>query len=109
VDTPDNLTARLTGMQTIYLQVEGDPAQVLPVLERVTGVVRAAVADKRDGVVGYEIDSERGHDIRRDLAPAIVGHGWSLLEMRPLRMSLEEIFLHLTTEESEEEAEAAHG
>jgi ABC-2 type transport system ATP-binding protein len=109
VDTPDNLTARLTGTQTIYLQVEGDPSLVLPVLERVPGVVRVAVADKRDGVVGYEVDSERGHDVRRDLAPAVVGHDWTLLEMRPLKMSLEEIFLHLTTEESDAAPEAAHG
>ncbi len=110
VDTPDNLVSRLSGAETIYLQVEGDAGAVLPVLERVNGVLRVAVADKREGVIGYEVDSERGHDVRRQLAHTIVDHNWGLLEMRPLRMSLEEIFLHLTTEESESEAatEAAH-
>ena len=108
VDTPDNLVSRLSGAETMYLQVEGDPGAVLPVLERVNGVLRVAVADKREGVIGYEVDSERGHDVRRELAHTIVGHSWGLLEMRPLRMSLEEIFLHLTTEESEAATEAAH-
>jgi ABC-2 type transport system ATP-binding protein len=50
--------------------------------------------------VGYEVEGGQGHDIRRDLARAIVTSGWGLLEMRPLRLSLEEIFLSLTTEES---------
>jgi hypothetical protein len=39
-----------------------------------------------------------GRDIRREWPPRR-GSGWGLLELRPMRMSLEEIFLHLTTEE----------
>ena len=38
--------------------------------------------------------------MRRELAAAIVGGGWGLLELRPMRMSLEDIFLSLTTEEN---------
>ena len=45
------------------------------------------------------MDSEAGRDVRRELAAAVVGRGWGLLEMRPMRMSLEEIFLHVTTED----------
>jgi ABC-2 type transport system ATP-binding protein len=104
VDTPDNLTARLKGSETMYVQVEGDSAVVLSTLERLPGVTRVTVADRRDGVAGYEVDSDRGHDVRRELARAIVGHDWGLLELRPMRMSLEEIFLHLTTEEQPTEA-----
>jgi ABC-2 type transport system ATP-binding protein len=50
--------------------------------------------------VGYEVESERGHDVRRELARAVVTSGWGLLELRPMRMSLEEIFLSLTTDET---------
>ncbi len=104
VDTPDNLTARLKGSETMYVQVEGDSAVVLSTLERLPGVTRVTVADRRDGVAGYEVDSERGHDVRRELARAVVSHDWGLLELRPMRMSLEEIFLSLTTEEQPTEA-----
>jgi hypothetical protein len=38
----------------------------------------------------------------RDLAQAVVGGGWGLLEMRPMHMSLEDIFLSLTTDEAPE-------
>jgi ABC-2 type transport system ATP-binding protein len=46
--------------------------------------------------------------VRRELAAAVVGRGWGLLELRPMRMSLEEIFLHLTTEDTAAAAEVAH-
>ena len=99
VDTPDNLTSRLRGSETMYLQVDAQGADAAAVLQRVTGVKRVAVADTKQQVVGFEIDSEKGHDVRRELAAAVVGRGWGLLEMRPMRMSLEEIFLHVTTED----------
>jgi ABC-2 type transport system ATP-binding protein len=100
VDTPDNLTARLRGSETMYLQVDADGADAAAVLGRVAGVTRIVEADRRDGMVGYEIDSESGRDVRRDLARAVISGGWGLLEMRPMRMSLEDVFLSLTTEEA---------
>jgi ABC-2 type transport system ATP-binding protein len=99
VDTPDNLTARLRGSETMYLQVDAAGADAGPAIARINGVTRVAEADKRDGRVGYEVESEQGHDVRRDLARTVVTNGWGLLELRPLRISLEEIFLSLTTEE----------
>jgi ABC-2 type transport system ATP-binding protein len=109
VDTPDNLTSRLRGSETMYLQVDSAGADVASVLQRVSGVTRVAVADSKQQIVGYEVDSEAGRDVRRELAAAIVGRGWGLLEMRPMRMSLEEIFLHVTTEETPATAAAAEG
>jgi ABC-2 type transport system ATP-binding protein len=100
VDTPDNLTARLRGSEAMYVQVEANAADVKMALERVPGVTRVAVADTRGPVTGFEVDSEAGHDVRRALASAIVSPGWGLLELRPMRMSLEEIFLSLTTEDA---------
>ncbi len=101
VDTPDNLTARLRGSQTMYVQVDAQGADVAGALHGVGGVTRIVEADRRDGVVGFEVESERGRDVRRDLAQTIVTSGWGLLELRPLRISLEEVFLSLTTEETE--------
>jgi ABC-2 type transport system ATP-binding protein len=100
VDTPDNLTARLRGSETLYIQVDASGADPAPVLARVAGVTRVVEADRRDGVVGFEVESERGEDVRRDLARAAVSGGFGLLELRPMRMSLEQIFLSLTTEET---------
>jgi ABC-2 type transport system ATP-binding protein len=99
VDTPDNLTSRLRGAETLYVQVDAAGADVSTSLGRIPGVTRVSVSDRRDGVLGYEIEGSRDVDVRRDLARAIVTSGWGLLELRPTRVSLEEVFLSLTTED----------
>jgi ABC-2 type transport system ATP-binding protein len=98
VDTPANLTARLRGTETIYVQVETNGTDVAGALARVHGVERVVEADRRDGIVGFEVESGRT-DIRRELARTVVNGGWGLLELRPSRISLEEVFLSLTTED----------
>ncbi len=109
VDTPDNLTARLRGSETLYVQVDAAGAgsdAASAALGRVAGVTRVVESDRRNGHVGFEVESESGRDIRRDLAKAVVSGGWGLLELRPMRMSLEEIFLSLTTDEAKAEEKA---
>jgi ABC-2 type transport system ATP-binding protein len=100
VDTPDNLTARLRGSETMFIQVHAPGADVAQALSGVPGVTRAAASTTESGLTNVEVDSEKGRDVRRDLASAIVTRGWGLLELRPMRMSLEDIFLSLTTEDA---------
>jgi len=107
VDTPRNLTARLQGSETLYVQIDANGGDPSAALRRVPGVNRIAEADRTADIIGYEVESERGRDIRRDLARAIVGSNWGLLELRPMRMSLEEIFLSLTTEDLASQPAAA--
>jgi len=103
VDTPSNLTRRLRGSETMFVQVDGEhAAEARTALERVPGVVRVAPSDGQPAA--FEIESESGRDVRPDLARAVVQGGWALLELRPMRMSLEEIFLSLTTEDLPVEA-----
>jgi ABC-2 type transport system ATP-binding protein len=100
VDTPENLTSKLRGSETLYVQVDSGGANVAGALETISGVTKVSLTETRGSVNAFEINSEAGRDVRRELSSAIVNRGWGLLELRPLRMSLEEIFLHLTTEES---------
>ena len=99
VDTPDNLTARLRGSETMYIQIDANGLDASGALRRVPGVTRVVESDRREPAVGYEVESERGHDVRRELARIVVSSGWGLLELRPMRISLEDIFLSLTTDE----------
>jgi ABC-2 type transport system ATP-binding protein len=107
VDTPQNLTTRLRGSETMYVQVDASGQDAAGALARVAGVSHVTESDRHDGAVGYEVETERGHDVRRELARTIVTNGWGLLELRPLRMSLEDIFLSLTTEDASAGAPAA--
>ena len=111
VDTPANLTARLHGSETMYVQIDAPGADAQDVLAAVPGVTQVSISDSRDTITGFEVASETGRDIRRDLAAAVVGRSWGLLELRPMRMSLEEIFLQVTTQDtaaSDTLAEPAH-
>jgi gliding motility-associated transport system ATP-binding protein len=107
VDTPDNLTARLKGSATMYVQLDAAGADAGAVLAAVPGVTRVTVVERHEGAhaaVAYEVESAPEIDIRRELAHAIVTRGWGLLELRPVRLSLEDVFLQVTTEEIPEEA-----
>jgi ABC-2 type transport system ATP-binding protein len=111
VDTPDNLTSRLQGGGSLYVEVDSMGADAQTVLTSIAGVTGVTVSEKRGPAIGYEVATAPDRDVRRDLASTVVGRGWGLLELRPMRMSLEEIFLSLTTEETEAPtaaAEAAH-
>ena len=100
VDTPANLTARLRGSETMYLQVVAPGADVTPALSAIPGITRVKAEMAEGGLASIEVDSEHGRDVRRELAATIVHQGWGLLELRPMRMSLEDIFLSLTTEDA---------
>jgi ABC-2 type transport system ATP-binding protein len=100
VDTPDNLTDRLQGTQTLYLQIEADPGtDLVAALGTVPGVTRVTAVDQRERITGVEVECQRGEDRRRELAQLVVTSQWGLLELRPTRLTLEEIFLQLTTDE----------
>jgi ABC-2 type transport system ATP-binding protein len=100
VDTPAALTSRLTGAETMFVQIDGGNGEAGPALASIPGVTRVLASEGSTG--GFEVESERGIDVRRDLAKTIVNRGWGLLELRPMRMSLEEVFLQVTTDETQE-------
>jgi ABC-2 type transport system ATP-binding protein len=105
VDTPEALTARLKGSETMFVQIDaGADPEPGRILAGIPGVTRVLAADGATG--GFEVESERDVDVRRELARTIVNRGWGLLELRPMRMSLEEIFLQVTTDESAPAADA---
>ncbi len=98
VDTPENLTHELKGAAALYVQV-GSQQDATSVLSGVAGVRSVTMADRHEEFVGYEVEAEPNRDVRTDVARAVVNGGLGLLELRPMRMSLEEIFLQLTTED----------
>ena len=100
-DTPTNLTSRLRGSETIQLQVDSNVVDPKPGLQCIAGVAQVTVSEQGQDGRTVEIQVAEGVDIRRDVANTIVSNGWGLLEMKPMRLSLEDIFLQLTTEENE--------
>ena len=98
-DTPENLTARLQGFETMRLVVEGPEEAASARLTAVAGVTGVSATADGDGSVEFSVQMEKGQDARKELARAVVESGWGLLEMRPVGLSLEDVFLKLTTTE----------
>ena len=98
-DTPEKLQARLLGAERVMLRVRGETDDLPFVIEKVKGV--QSVDGKEEGLVEFQFAP--GQDIRPEVAKAVISEGYDLLEMRPLGMSLEEIFLELTNTERNHE------
>jgi ABC-2 type transport system ATP-binding protein len=91
-DTTENLQARLLGGERVLLRVRGESDELEKTIKQVKGI--QSVEMQADGAVEFEFAS--GKDIRPEVAKQVIKAGYDLLEMRPVGMSLEEIFLELT-------------
>ena len=102
-DTPKNLAAGLQGIERLEIEVGGPVAQVSQTLARVpgvTGVTHRTIGQSDGGQRElYVIQLHSGQDLRDPISRAVMSNGWSLLSMQSVGMSLEEIFLRLTTHE----------
>jgi ABC-2 type transport system ATP-binding protein len=99
-DTPQNLTSRLQSSERVLLRLARPQDEAIARLGQVPGVT--GVTSQADGM--YEVNCALGSDRREDLAAAVVQGGWGLLEMRTSSLTLEEVFLKLTTKEEETDA-----
>jgi len=97
-DTPANLQASLIGSERGLLRIRGEADDLPDKLGKIKGIT--SVQAKEDGV--FEFQFAPGQDVRAEVARATIKAGYDLLEMRPIGMSLEDIFLQLTREENEE-------
>lgn len=92
-DTTENLQARLLGAERVIIRVRGEADDELAKsIKAIKGVRDVEI--KNDGSVEFEFAS--GKDLRPEVAKQVIKSGYDLLELRPLGMSLEEIFLELT-------------
>ncbi len=97
-DTPENLASGLQGQERLEIEVDGPSDKVSEVLAKIKGVSNVINEAESSGTF-YKIEIERDPQVRKEIAASIVNNGWGLLEMKSSGLSLEEIFLQLTTEE----------
>jgi ABC-2 type transport system ATP-binding protein len=111
-DSVRNLQARARGAESVLLEVASrngklDVGGVLQKLEQIPGVNRALCKEDLDSRAIFEVDSQKGHFVRSQLARAVIESGWDLNELRPAAVSLEEVFLQLTGGETTDGTEPA--
>jgi ABC-2 type transport system ATP-binding protein len=100
IDTPENLTRQLQGSDRVLLIARGPEAAIKGKIQEIPGVLRIeSTKPDGDGHCEFSIDTELKRDLRGQIARKIVESGYELLELKTLSMSLEEVFLQLTTKE----------
>lgn len=103
VDTPENLIKRLQEVPTILVKAEGPAREIADAIARITGVLAVKEARGSSGydVPSFQVETRKEEFVLNDLARAIYEHGWQLKEIRPVDMTLEEIFIKLVTREEQ--------
>jgi ABC-2 type transport system ATP-binding protein len=99
-DTPDNLTARLQGSGgAAELEIDGPAEEIESRLMSLEGIQSVSRGRDTSGHSTWFVQSSEQGDPRSQLARIIVESGWELYGIKPVGMSLEDVFLKLTHSE----------
>lgn len=102
IDTPENLSKGFSNSGRLSVTVAGPKSSVVGQIEGIYGVkyVEPNIEKEKD-VINYIIESDKEIDVRRPIFYAMAKAGYPIIEMRSLDMTLEDIFLQITTHEKE--------
>lgn len=102
IDTPQNLTTQLKGAQRIFVEAQAPEQPFRELLGQIPGAGSVEMNPARNnGRVTATVESAGEKDIRSLIAAKVVEKGWPLYELRGVSLSLEDIFLQLTTDDAE--------
>jgi ABC-2 type transport system ATP-binding protein len=99
-DTPENLTAKLSSKGTVRIEVRADTRAAFDALRDVQGIVTVNPRGGSTGGTVLELQAAEGVDIRAATARAIVAAKIDLLSLGQVSLSLEDVFLELTTKDA---------
>jgi ABC-2 type transport system ATP-binding protein len=90
--SPLELRSTLERGGRVLVRVNVNLDIALPIIQGIPTIANAEIA--MDGIIVAPSDAQV--DPRPAIARAVVEHGWDLIELRPVAVNLEEIFLELT-------------
>jgi ABC-2 type transport system ATP-binding protein len=103
VDTPDNLSKALTDFSRFTVTVAGPENKVKDIISHIYGVKYLEMSNKlKEDEYSYIVEADKEIDIRKPMFNQLAQHGFPILELRSLNLSLEDIVLQLTTTEEKE-------
>lgn len=101
-DSLEHLTQGIGEGVRMMVRVVGPEKPVQRLIRNVPGVSLAEpMGMKEPESMDFMVESAPGNDVRRPLVNALISGGYSLLMLRPMDVTLEDIFLQLTSESSE--------
>ncbi len=102
IDTPQNLSKGFGSSTRFNLRVAGPKAEIQNTLKEIQGVSYIeAHGQKEEGSTDFIIEAQKDVDIRKPVFFELARLGFPILELKSMALSLEDIFLQITTEEKE--------
>ncbi len=102
MDTTENLASGVTDTGRFLLTVKGGPAEAAQVLSSVSAITGfkpvESAGQLKGGYCSFLVENEKDSEAREQLFRALAGRGISIIELRSLGKTLEDIFLQLTGE-----------
>ena len=99
-DTADGLNSRVQGVYQTLVRVEGPREEVVAALRALPGVEEATEDPMpSDPAVRVKLVSKEGESVRRTIARAVLDRGWSLVEVSPITLTLEDLFVRLVRQQ----------
>ena len=99
-DTLANLTHGIGESIRLTVRIIGPEKPVTRMLREIPGVKYVETLGSREAdSVDYLVESDSKTDVRRPLVNAVLAGGYSLLMLKPMDVTLEDIFLQLTSED----------
>ena len=99
-DTPDNLTKGMDDGSKLSLRIAGPEKLVVKIIQELPGVHFAEAQGIREvNTVDVVVEADAKVDIRRPLFNAMSKASYPILMMKSQDMTLEDIFIQVTTEE----------
>ena len=103
-DTPEGLLTLFSGVREMTLTVEGTRERLEAVLEQFSQIQAYEVLEeKADGTVRVQMKADAESDIRKELFNALAQEQMPIMELSMTEKSLEDVFLELTGDASQEE------
>ncbi len=100
-DTTENLTKNITTDHRLIARIDGAREEVLKTIKGISGVISVSADMEREkGVYDYEIETKEDADIRRELFKRVAARNWIILGLKSSEMTLEDIFLKITMDDS---------
>jgi ABC-2 type transport system ATP-binding protein len=100
-DSVENLSQRLAGGKTLEVEVKGPAGEVERALEKTPGVSAIkSIGKETRGVGKFELTTDGSLEAREAIFKCVVNNKWVLYQLTPVGMSLEDVFLKLTTKET---------
>ena len=97
-DTTEHLSHNLSADHKLTVQIEGPTKEVKALLEQIPEMQEVHLNRTIDNTIGeYELNAVEGCDIRREVFKRMAARNYPILLMRSSELTLEEIFLKLTT------------